>query len=352
VGAGGGSIARVDPAGALRVGPESAGADPGPVCYGRGGTEVTVTDAHVWLGRLPADAFLGGSRRLDREAVRGPLEDLAGAMGSEPERAAEGVIEVANATMERALRVISVERGVDPAGYHIMAFGGAAGLHAVELAERLGARGVLVPPDPGLASAWGMLAAPVVRDRTRTVLVASDAEGAEAGTRELLDEMVAEAAEEPAREGFARETLVVRREVDARYRGQSWELTVPARAWAEGFHRAHEARYGYRRPGTPVEAVTLRARVEAPGLAPPSGSPPVEPGSAGPDAVSLRWRGQEVEARCLWRSALADGRGVRGPALILDYSSTVWVPPDWEAAPVRGGILRLTPVASGDPGAG
>lgn len=357
VGAGGGSIARIDPGGALRVGPESAGAEPGPICYGRGGTEVTVTDAHVRLGRLPADAFLGGARTLDRDAIDGPLGRLADAMGTSPERAAEGIVDVANATMERALRVISVERGMDPADFHLFAFGGAGGLHAVELAERLGAAGVLVPPDPGLASAWGMLAAPIVRDRTRTLLVASDDEGAHAAVHRGLDELEARARAELAREGFADAALACRREVDARYRGQSWELTVAATEWVEAFHALHEERYGYRRAERPVEAVTVRVRLEAPGMRPPSasggglsGTGPSAAGThaagapeAGPSgsAVRVHAGGGELTAERIARRDLPPSRGLTGPAVISDYSATVWCPPGWRATARSDGLLHL-----------
>jgi N-methylhydantoinase A len=367
VGAGGGSIARLDPGGALLVGPESAGADPGPICYGKGGEEVTVTDAHVWLGRLPVSAFLGGARRLDREGIRKPLETLAERMQMAPEEAAEGIIQVANATMERALRVISVERGVDPSELHLMAFGGAAGLHAAELATRLGARGILVPPDPGLASAWGMLAAPVVRDRTRTVLLRSDAPEEAARLRSALDEMEAEARREMEAEGLPPDRLRSRREVDARYLGQSWELTVPEADWTAAFHRAHLERYGYRREAQPVEAVTLRLRVEAPGVEAPAqatrsgaagqeapmgsagaghGVPPgprEEGGSHPPSTVSVRDGGQEVKAFLLPRSSVGAVGWTEGPAILVEYSATTWCPRGWKVRAMDGGMLELLP---------
>ncbi len=354
VGAGGGSIARLDPGGALRVGPESAGAHPGPICYGRGGREVTVTDAHVWLGRLPPRAFLGGTQPLDREAIREPLETLAGAMGVTPETAAQDVIEVANATMERALRVISVERGVDPSDFHLMAFGGAAGLHAADLAERLGARGVLVPPDPGLASAWGMLAAPVVRDRTRTVLLRSDAPSASSRIAEALDALEGEGRGELEAEGFQAGTLRVLREVDVRYLGQSWELTVPEAGWVEGFHRAHEERYGYRREERPLEAVTVRVRVEAPGVEAPGGADRVgadEGGIGGGGATPAPAEEETAAPPLLPRSTLT-GEWIPGPLILVEYSSTVWCPPGWRARRWQGDLLELerNPGAAGGRG--
>ncbi len=170
VGAGGGSLASVDPGGALRVGPESAGAVPGPIAYGRGGERVTVTDAHVWLGRLPSEGFLGGQEALDRDGIQEPLGALAHQLGRTPEEAAEGVLAVAATAMERALRVISVERGFDPRELALVAFGGAGALHAAGLAERLGLPEALIPPDPGVLSAYGILTAPPTREVSRTVL--------------------------------------------------------------------------------------------------------------------------------------------------------------------------------------
>jgi N-methylhydantoinase A len=343
VGAGGGSIARVDPGGALRVGPESAGADPGPICYGRGGTQVTVTDANLWLGRLRPEGFLGGTATLDHDAIGPHLEALASDLGTDADRAAEGVLEVANATMERALRLISVERGIDPAGYSILSFGGAGGLHAADLAGRLGARSVLVPPDPGVQSAWGMLAAPVVRDRTRTLLLSSDEEGAGARVEEAARELETLARREleavQGLEGPLETTL----RLDARYRGQSWELEVPVEGWLEAFHREHEVRYGYRREGTPVEAVTLRVRASVPGLHPPSAARPDGHSSPDtPETAGIRYGGEDVEARILWRDRLGGGEfTLEGPLLVLEYSSTLWVPPGWTLTRLEGGMLEM-----------
>ncbi|HEX7050214.1 MAG TPA: hydantoinase/oxoprolinase family protein [Longimicrobiales bacterium] len=343
VGAGGGSLAWVDAGGALRVGPRSAGADPGPISYGRGGTEVTVTDAHLWLGRLPADAFLGGERRLDRAAVETPLRVLADRLGLEPDAAAEGVLAVADTAMEGALRVISVERGYDPADFTLVPFGGAAALHAVELAERLGIPTLLVPPDPGVLSAFGMLATPVRKDTSRTVLLAeADA------TPERLDgvfaELDAQAVEAMAEEGIPAEALVLRRHVDARYRGQSYELRVPAEDWVEAFHRAHETRYGYARRGAAVEAVTLRVEATAPVQAPavptlPAATEATPPVAREDDVV---YRGERLTARRYERSRLLAGHRLAGPAIIVEYSATTWLPPGWRAEVHETGGLLVT----------
>ncbi len=342
VGAGGGSIARVDAGGALRVGPRSAGARPGPICYGRGGDDVTVTDAHVWLGRLPAAAFLGGDRTLDRAAVEAPLARIADALGGSLEDAAEGVLAVADTAMERALRVISVERGYDPADFAIVAFGGAGGLHVAELTARLGARSALVPPDPGLLSAYGMLASPVTREGARTLLTDTEADDVDEHVRTALDELEAEARAALASEGVDPGALVAERRVDARYRGQSYELAVPERDWLEAFHRLHEVRYGYRREETPVEAVTVRVVVSAPAVELPDAR--LEDASTDPDTAAVRvvFGGEEREARAVWRRDLRAGHELTGPAVVQEYSGTTWIPPGWTLRVDAHGVLHLT----------
>ncbi len=342
VGAGGGSLARVDAGGALRVGPESAGADPGPIAYGQGGRELTVTDAHVWLRRLPTEAFLGGEGELDRSIISGPLEDLAGKLSKTPEDAAEGILSVANTAMERALRVTSVERGFDPADFVIVAFGGAGALHVAELADRLGAPRALVPPDPGLLSAYGMLAAPPTREVSRTLLISSSEPEQESRLAEAFEALESQAVEEMVSEGNDPESLAVRHWLDARYQGQSFELRVTWEGWVEAFHLAHEERYGYSRPEAPVEAVTLRAVAEAPPLPlSPSplqkaeGNPPVEKSTAYFD-------GNEIEVGRVWRKDLMHGHTIAGPAIVLEYSSTTWLPPGWLLEVDAWGSLLLT----------
>lgn len=341
VGAGGGSLARLDAGGALRVGPQSAGADPGPICYGRGGTGVTVTDAHVWLGRLPVDAFLGGESSIDREAVRGPLQALAEGLGGTLEAAAEGVLAVADAAMERALRVISVERGYDPADFAVVAFGGAGALHVAELARRLGAARALVPPDPGLLSAYGMLASPVTRELSRTVLASTDRGDVDDVLARVFDELEQQGRDEMLAEGAHEEELVAERWVDARYAGQSFELRVPADRWAAHFHDLHDERYGYRRTATPVEAVTLRVvvtappvAIEAPRLAAAAASPPLE-------GTRVFHGGRDLEAVRVWRRDLAEGHVIEGPAVVQEYSATTWVPPEWRVEVDSWGCLHL-----------
>jgi N-methylhydantoinase A len=342
VGAGGGSLARVDAGGALQVGPESAGADPGPICYDRGGAEVTVTDAHVWLGRLPPEAFLGGEGALHRGRIQGPMSGLADALGKSKEGAAEGVLAVVNTAMERALRVISVERGFDPAEFVLVAFGGAGALHVAELVERLGARRALVPPDPGLLSAYGMLAAPPAREVSRTLLVSSADPDQSGALEATFQELEAQAVREMVAEGNDPEFLSVIKSVDARYQGQSFEIRVPWEDWVETFHRSHESRYGYARKETPVEAVTVRVMAEAPALPlshamlpEAEGEPSTEPGFAFHE-------GNEIQVSRVWRKDLRNGHTLRGPALVLEYSSTTWLPPDWRMEVDAWGSLHLS----------
>jgi len=343
VGAGGGSVARRDPGGALKVGPESAGAVPGPICYGRGGTEVTVTDAHVWLGRIPPEEFLGGSQRLDRGAIRDRLEALAAELGESAERAAAGILEVANTRMEGALRLISVERGHDPSDLILVAFGGAAPLHAAELAARLGVPHVLIPPDPGTLSARGILIADVRKDASRSVLrrgAGIELQALQSDFRELEEA----AAGDLVDEGFAAEAVAVERTIDARYRGQSYELSVPAAPdWVDSFHAAHQIRFGFRREDAEVEVVTLRVAARASVRRPP-------PPRARPADLSLRPEARvDVVIDGDWqrvalhrRVGLGAGHRMTGPAIIAEYSATTWLPPGWALTVAESGDLLLT----------
>ena len=337
VGAGGGSVAWLDAGGALRVGPRSAGALPGPICYGRGGTEITVTDANVWLGRLPASAFLGGQQQLEAAAIEAPLSQLAHHIDMSPEQAAAGVLTVINSTMEGALRVISVERGYDPADFTLVAFGGAAGLHAAELAEGLGVPRVLLPPHPGLLSAFGMLVSPIRKSVARTVLLRADQSSVDASIAETLRELEAAARDEMAAEGIAAGDVVISRFIDARYAGQSHELRIPAENWREELHRAHELRYGYANRSSVAEAVTLRVDAATPVPAAPVF------GSTDAAAPTRRGRvyfdGRWAEVPLLDRAGLA--ARVAGPAVITEYSATTWVPAGWHIEPLAQGALLM-----------
>jgi N-methylhydantoinase A len=336
VGAGGGSLARLDRGGALRVGPESAGADPGPACYGRG-TEPTVTDANLVLGRLVETEFLGGEMRLDGQRAERAVGTLARRLEWSLRRTAEGIVEVANVAMERAVRVITVERGHDPREFTLLAFGGAGGLHAAELAASLGIPRVYVPRQPGLLSAWGMLAAEPVRDYSRTLrMVAPPETVLRAGFRPLA----AEARRELTREGAARPTLEP--SVDVRYAGQSYEVRVPYRpGWASAFHRAHARLFGHADARQAVEVVTLRLRARG-----GRGALPIDRlthgGRVAPIATrAVVFSGVARPAPVYRRDDLAPGRRMRGPAVVCEYSATTLVPPGWRLVVDRLGGLVL-----------
>ncbi|HZU99278.1 MAG TPA: hydantoinase/oxoprolinase family protein [Planctomycetota bacterium] len=326
VGAGGGSIAWRDDGGALRVGPRSAGAVPGPAAYRAGGVLPTLTDAHVVLGTMRADRFLGGRIALDRAAAREAVERLASSLRLELERTARGIVEVALAHMERALRVVTVQRGIDPRGFTLVAFGGAGPLHAVELGQRLGMKRALVPRDPGALSARGMLSAPVLLFAQRSVHRSADDHEALARDARELD---AELAVQLASEGVAEKTVEVT--ALARYEGQAHELEVPFGArLAERFHEVHEARNGYRDATRPVEVVTLRARGAGPTPAIDARPEPLVAGEGerarfGREQVAFA-RGVE-ETWLLDRDLLRPGETVAGPAIIIDPTATTVVPP-------------------------
>jgi N-methylhydantoinase A len=329
VGAGGGSIARFDAAGALRVGPESAGADPGPICYGRG-TQPTVTDANLILGRLQADRFLGGEFKLDVKRTRRVVAEWLKRQGSKlsVERFAAGVVRVVNATMEKAIRVVSIERGNDPREFALVAFGGAGGLHACELAEGLGIPRVIVPALPGALSAYGILVSDVVRDYSRTVLWRALDKLPVKRLNEEFSTLRRQAEKDLRREGWEGK-IGCDLSVDVRYRGQGYELNVPyTRGMFAAFRREHERRYGYGYPGREVELVTLRLRAKI-----RSRNSGVE--SIGADKASrasghkatVIFDGTQVAAAVYERDGMPRGRKLRGPAIVTEYSATTVVPP-------------------------
>jgi N-methylhydantoinase A/oxoprolinase/acetone carboxylase beta subunit len=291
IGAGGGSIARVDSGGALVVGPESAGAEPGPACYGRGGAEPTVTDADLVLGRIPARAPFPGLGQLDMAAAEAAI--------ARAEVSADGIVTVVDAAMERAVRVVTVEQGVDPRSLALVAFGGAGPLHACAIAEALGMAAVIVPPRAGVLSAVGLVCSPRQRELVRSWPTPRD----HSGLGEALDALAAEAA---ALVGGATE---VEHFVDCRYEGQSHELTVPS---VGAFPAEHERRNGFTRPGVPIEVIALRVRARRPAPLQVDALPPVERPQA------------------------------RGPEVVAEPDCTVWIPAGWTAdpGPLGAWILR------------
>ena len=331
VGAGGGSLASLDPGGALRVGPQSAGADPGPVCYGTG-TGLTVTDANLYLGRLHPGWFLGGQMRLDVQRTREAVEALAHQVRMAPEALCEGILEVVNANMEGAIRVISVERGHDPREFALVSFGGAGGMHAADLARRLSIPTVLVPANPGILSAFGMLITDYVQDYAQTVLVpARDFTLARA--EEVFCDLEARGHQAMRAEGVAPQDVQVSRFVDMSYVGQSFELLVPyGPHFIADFHLRHEQRYGYEDSTRPTQVVNARIRVVGPaGTAYRATSVPEQGHAAHAaqvDTLAMYVTGQWQQAPVYDRQRLQAGHRVQGPALITEYSATTVLPAD------------------------
>jgi N-methylhydantoinase A len=350
VGAGGGSIASVDAGGALKVGPESAGAEPGPAAYDRGGTRPTVTDANLILGRLPATGLLGGAMPLSLARAQAAMTPLAERLGVGVEAAAEDVLAVAAAVMARAIKVVSVERGHDPAGFVLLPFGGAGSLHAYAVARELGMTRILVPPSPGLLCAYGALAADVAHDFVATLLRPAGAKlspGDVAAQFLPLTQAAAQALDQSGVDPAARR---LERAATLRYVGQSFALTVPLKRADDGsavedlvaaFHEAHRARYGYALDRA-VELVTLRLR--AVGKA-PAVTPPVEPRDEGPSEigrVTVRIDGHVHNAALVLRRRLRPGVIVRGPAILSEYSSTTLLPPGARADVLLSGAIAIT----------
>jgi N-methylhydantoinase A len=345
VGAGGGSIARFDRGGALRVGPESAGAEPGPICYGRG-LLPTVTDAHAVLGHFGASGLLGGSFALDVARARRAMEKTRGAFRS-VEEFAEGILAVADAVMEKAIRVISVERGHDPRDYTLVAFGGAGGLHACALASALEMRGVLLPIFPGALSALGILRADVVREFSRTVLLATrDPRRTPAELRRLFRPLEIDGNRTLRQEGFPRSKIRIEGRMDLRYTGQAYELSVPVGGdFVSAFHRAHEQRYGYSNVKRAVEIVNLRVR--ATGITDKPRAEKIAKAAKGekmPAAGSLDcvMDGKRQTAALIDREQLRSGDSFAGPAVISEYSATTLVPAGWRARVDGYGQILLT----------
>jgi len=329
VGAGGGSIAELDAGSALRVGPQSAGADPGPICYGRG-ERFTVTDANVILGRLPARFFLGGTVPLAIERIEPIVNGMPWTRRWKSIHAlAQGVIDVVNNNMEQAVRLISVERGHDPADFALFCFGGAGGLHAADLARALGIPRVIVPRFPGALSALGLLLADARKDYSRSLLM--PAESSERRIREVLDQLHRVGEREMKSEGFSGKAAHHVDAVDMRYRGQSYELSIPlTRGFIDQFHKAHERRYGYSTPDKPVEIVNVRTSFfgtsEKPQLRP---SVKVRGTAKSIDTAMVWINGRRMKTAIYDRESLKHGHVIRGPAIIGEYSSTTLVPVDF-----------------------
>ncbi len=360
IGAGGGSIAWIDSGGALRVGPHSAGADPGPACYQLGGDQPTITDANLALGRLNPDRFAGGKMKLDAQrAVEAIRSHCAKPLGMSVEQTADGIIEIANTAMVNALRLVSVQRGHDPRDFILVAFGGAGPAHAARMAQESGMAGVLIPPSPGTASALGLLATDLRLDRSATYLKrAQDVEpSALADQFNMLEIQGAEALREDPRSG----SVIFNRSVEMRYVGQSFELDVPApegpcdAVWIEAivqrFHAEHERTYGFKATQEPVELVNLRVAVvkpiDKPRIRPlPKGTADGSAAVTGHRQVYFSENRKWTTAALYDRYALLPENRAPGPAVIEEDDSTVLVPPGWAADVDEHANLILTQTSS------
>ena len=343
VGAGGGSIGWVDAGGALRAGPRSAGAIPGPAAYGRGGREATVTDANVVLGRIDPAGSPASGLTIEVAAARNALERLGAPLGLDPVATAAGIIEIIEARMARAIRTVSVEEGHDPRDAVLMAFGGAGGLHATALARRLDMAGVVIPPHCGVFSAVGLLLSPPRADAARSIPPADDPAVIETALRILRSAVAADLGRMAGTEGD------VVSSVDVRYAGQSHEITVPftpgdgSTALRRRFEDAHRTRNGFFLPDAPIEAVTVRAAA--------TGTPALrwEQTATAPDGDEARRgvrtvivAGAAADAAIWWRPSLTPGTEIVGPAVVAESEATTWIGPGERAVAGPGGELAVT----------
>lgn len=356
IGAGGGSIAYLDRGHAFRVGPESAGADPGPAAYGRGGTLPTVTDANLVLGRLAPRNFLGGQMTLDADASARVIGKLAQELGRTPDETAEGALTVLNSNMANAIRSRTVQKGIDPRDFTLCGFGGAGPLHAAEVAGMLGVRNVLIPPHPGITSAVGLLTADMEYHALRTAFAVKGALDTER-LQGLFTDMEVELAAIFAKDGVAAEKTKMVRQGDLRYVGQGYELKIDfpsgpitdealEQVWA-AFHQRHREEYGHAFEASPIEIVTVKVR--GIGEVEKLGQPVEHSGSAEPVEIS---RGrcvfrlndvlQTFDTPYLDRSSLPVGATYKGPAILLQADTTTVVPPGWTYGADRFGNVRMT----------
>ncbi len=356
VGAGGGSLARLDAGGALRVGPESAGAEPGPVCYARGGQTPTVTDANLVLGRLPVAHFLGGRMALDQEAARAAIAALGVRLGTDTTGAALGIVRVANATMERAIRAISVERGFDPRRFTLVAFGGAGPLHACELAEALSIPRVLVPRYPGILCALGLLMADLSQDFSQTLILSLALASPHVLARHFVA-LVEQGRRSMAAQGVALSRIGLDVSLDMRYVGQSFEISVPVgrlsgrlppsgvsdrlqrllqpQALITRFHGLHRQRYGHANPDDAVETVNLRVRAIGARAKPMFAASPLQERAATAAITAYApvvfADGVATPTPLYDRALLQPGNVLAGPAIVAQMDATTLVAPGWEA---------------------
>ncbi len=342
IGAGGGSIAYIDAGGLLQVGPESAGADPGPACYGRGGTQATVTDANLVLGRLRPDAFLGGKMTLDIDAANSAVGKLATQLQLSTEETAAGIIRLANEHMSQALRVISIQRGVDPKGFTLMPFGGAGGLHVCALANALGMNQALVPIQGGVLSAFGMLVAKRSRELSQTIAKPLDKIDSNA-LEQQFQTLEQKALAALTNEGINADQVSLQRSFDLRYCGQSFSLNIawqaPTQCQAD-FHQAHQQRYGHQLQ-QPIELVNIRLHAHGP--ANQLDIPPLNNNTHGsPQHAQLY--GIDENVMVINREELAAGQQINGPLLITENVATTFIERGWQCLVDDYGNLLLKQV--------
>ncbi len=343
VGAGGGSIAFIDEGGALCVGPTSAGADAGPICYGKG-EQITVTDAHLFLGRLDPEYFLGGHMPLYSERLIKPFEEMSKTLGISPVELADGIIRVSNHRMVQAIRLISVERGYDPKDYTLVSFGGAGGLHACELMDDLSIPELIIPENPGLLSATGMILSNVVKDYSQSILLKTEllsTDEWDESFQKLIDRGLFDLLEE----GFSREEMIIEKSLDIRYIGQSFELNVPLTDhYLSAFHNRHEQLYNYSNPMKPCELVTIRVKAIGITRKPPIREQVIE--GSDPKRAFIKEKeviihGDLVQAKVYSRDKLKAGNHTYGPAIIAEYSSTTVLLPNYFASMDSYGSLCI-----------
>jgi len=330
VGSGGGSIARCDEGGALRVGPESAGAEPGPVCYGRGGTEPTVTDSLLLMGYIDPDYFLGGKMELDFEDARASIERLADDLGMGFEETLRGIYKVSNSKMVRTMKRITVEKGMDPENFSILGFGGAGPLHAAKIAEELGIQRVLIPPLAGVFSALGMITGDVTHETSRTILTSLD-------NKDEIDDTIEDMIEKVSEEGKQQVLLGLR------YRGQSYHINIPysrsLKETEERFHSEHKRKYGYANRDEDIEVV--RVHIEIVRKRKIDELPHEKEDGEHPSDRECLFSDGWKKTSIYRREFLSEDGGDYGPSIIEGTNSTILVPPDWKWKVLASGVIEM-----------
>jgi len=336
VGAGGGSLAYVDKGGSLRVGPRSAGADPGPACYGKGSLP-TVTDANLVLGRLSAEHFLGGHMKIFPKRSFDSIKKLGDKINKSVLETASGIIKIANANMSKAIRVISIERGIDVRKYALFSFGGAGGMHAAEIALGLQIPTVLIPKNAGVLSSLGLLLADSTRDYSKSVLETIDSLSSDSDINKEFSQLEKKAMTDMQKEGFKREDIDLKRFLDLRYYGQSYEITIPYKKdcdYLDDFHKSHERLYSYSHPGRPVEIVNVRTKADGKTRKiklTKAAEGRTDPKKAFIKKQNIYYRGKHRASPVYERSLLEPGNTIYGAALIVDYESTTFIPAEYKA---------------------